>query len=205
MRPLPPELQDALEGKRVVRYWTDIAPFGDADTTRWLLDNAHNVFCSPLHAERFPWWNGNRQELFSRPAAGGLLPVPGSGTEGVRKGGRERFPCRRWRGWGKVPHQVYRWAEETSTEVEFYGGGQRAPAGSEQVLYADMPDLLARYERFVYLPVQLEPFCRLVAEADAAGCEVIANRNVGALYWLEHDRDALETADRGLLEAGAPR
>ena len=68
------------------------------------------------------------------------------------------------------------------------------PDGSEQVLYADMPELLARYERFVYLPVQLEPFCRLVAEADAAGCEVVANRLVGALHWLEHDRDALETA-----------
>ena len=57
-----------------------------------------------------------------------------------------------------------------------------------------MPDLLARYETFVYLPAQLEPFCRMVAEADAAGCAVVTNRLVGALHWLEHDRGALETA-----------
>jgi glycosyltransferase involved in cell wall biosynthesis len=58
----------------------------------------------------------------------------------------------------------------------------------------DMPALLARYERFVFLPVVIEPFGRLVAEAWASGCEVVTNGLVGAGYWIAEDPEAIETA-----------
>ena len=48
-----------------------------------------------------------------------------------------------------------------------------------------VPEILGRYERFVFLPTTVEPFGRAVVEAWAAGCELIVNRNVGALHWLE--------------------
>ena len=48
------------------------------------------------------------------------------------------------------------------------------------------PEILGRYERFVFLPTTVEPFGRAVVEAWAAGCELIVNRNVGALHWLEN-------------------
>ena len=180
------------QGKRIVRYWNDIAPSGDHDLTRWLLGSATNVFCSPIHAERFPWWNGNQQNFHLIPPPVDYRPFREAARKETEKQGTVSVAA--WRGWGKVPHLVYRWAERTGTEVHFAGGGQLAPKDSKQVLYTDMPYFLAGFERFVYLPTQLEPFCRLVAEADAAGCEVVANRLVGALYWLEHDRAALETA-----------
>ncbi len=56
-----------------------------------------------------------------------------------------------------------------------------------------VPTILRLYERFVFLPTHVEPFGRAVVEAWAAGCELIVNRNVGALHWLEHP-DALRSA-----------
>jgi len=57
-----------------------------------------------------------------------------------------------------------------------------------------MPGLLASYKRFVFLPTVIEPFGRVVAEAWAAGCEVVTNNLVGAKWWIENNPGALETA-----------
>ena len=57
-----------------------------------------------------------------------------------------------------------------------------------------MPELLAKYERFVFLPMVLEPFGRTVVEAWAAGCAVVTNGLVGARYWIERDDGAIESA-----------
>ena len=59
---------------------------------------------------------------------------------------------------------------------------------------ADVPATLAQYERFVFLPTALEPFGRAVVEAWAAGLELVVNRNVGALYWIENYPGALDSA-----------
>jgi glycosyltransferase involved in cell wall biosynthesis len=67
--------------------------------------------------------------------------------------------------------------------------------------------ILRLYERFVFLPTHTEPFGRAVAEAWAAGCELIVNGNVGAVYWLEQQPDALTTAPRdfwSIVEGLAP-
>jgi len=56
-----------------------------------------------------------------------------------------------------------------------------------------VPEILWRYERFVFLPTTVEPFGRAVVEAWAAGCELIVNRNVGALHWIESP-DGLQSA-----------
>jgi len=53
---------------------------------------------------------------------------------------------------------------------------------------------MARYQTFVFLPTVIEPFGRTVAEAWAAGCEIVTNGLVGARYWLEENPDALDTA-----------
>ena len=59
---------------------------------------------------------------------------------------------------------------------------------------ADVPATLAQYERFVFLPTALEPFGRAVVEAWAAGLDLVVNRNVGALYWIENYPGALDSA-----------
>ena len=98
-----------------------------------------------------------------------------------------------WRNLGKAPHRVAEWAAEHGG-VDFYGGGVFAPDGSRQIAYEGMPALLARYETFVFLPAVIEPFGRVVAEAYAAGCELVVNGLVGARYWIEEDPDAIRTA-----------
>lgn len=186
-----PETVEALKGKRLVRYWNDVCPHGSAKLTRWLLTNSTNVFCSPLHHERFPWRNGNSLEYRLIPPPVNLEPFrqAASAADG-RSGAVSVAP---WRGWGKTPELVQEWAAQNGG-CDFYGGGQMAPPGSAPVPYNQMPELLARYDRFVYLPTMLEPFCRLVVEAWAAGCRVVTNELVGARWWIENDPAALETA-----------
>jgi glycosyltransferase involved in cell wall biosynthesis len=78
--------------------------------------------------------------------------------------------------------------------VDFFGAGVFAPQGSREVSYDAMPALLAQYETFVHLPVVIEPFGRLVAEAWAAGCGIVTNNLVGAKWWITENPDALYTA-----------
>jgi hypothetical protein len=187
----PDETLWALKGKRVIRYFNDVAPHGSADLTLWLLSNATCVFCSPLHYQRFPWRNGHEPEYH-------LIPPPVD-LESFRKaaeGAGERagaVSVAPWRGWGKTPWLAQEWAQHNGG-CDFFGGGQLAPSGSVQVPYDQMPDLLARYKTFVYLPTALEPFCRVVAEAWAAGCELVVNNLIGARYWIEEEPERLDTA-----------
>ena len=88
--------------------------------------------------------------------------------------------------------------------VDFFGDGPFAPQGPRQVPYEAMPALLAQYETFVFLPTVIEPFGRLVAEAWAAGCEIVTNGQVGARWWIEDEPGRDRDGSRGLLE-GRPR
>ncbi len=181
----PPETKSALSGRRVVRYFNDVAKHGDAGLTRWLVGNATCVFTSPLHADRFPWFNGNRPGFHLIPPPVDLKPfVEARKRSQGRSGACSVAP---WRGWGKNPWLTQQWARENGP-VDFFGGGQLAPPGSVPVPYEQMPDLLARYKTFVYLPSALEPFCRVAAEAYAAGCEVVVNNLVGARHYLSEER-----------------
>lgn len=114
-------------------------------------------------------------------------------AEGVN-GNRAGSVCvASWRNAGKGQKKALEWAQSNGG-LDFYGGGSLAPPGSQNVSYDDMPDLLARYKTFVFLPTVIEPFGRIVAEAWAAGCEVVTNWLVGARYWIEEDPAAIETA-----------
>jgi glycosyltransferase involved in cell wall biosynthesis len=112
-----------------------------------------------------------------------------------------------WRNHGKAPHRVADWAAENGP-VRFFGDGIFAPPGSQGVPYQQMPELLASFERFVYLPNVIEPFGRLVAEAWAAGCELVINGNVGAAQWIQESPEAIENAGEdfwGIVLEGATR
>lgn len=187
----PPETKQALSGKRIVRYWSDVAPHGDHKLTRWFLANATNVFCSPLHYDRFPWRNGADVDHHVIPPAVPLQRFRDAAERSQERSGAVSIAP--WRGWGKSPQLAQEWARGNGS-IDFFGGGQLAPEGSVHVSYDEMPDLLARYETFVYLPTALEPFCRVVVEAWAAGCAIVTNRLVGARYFLEEAPEKLETA-----------
>lgn len=187
----PESTVSALSGKRVVRYWNDVAPHGSPRLTRWLVGNATCVFTSPLHLERFPWINGTRPDTRLIPPPVQLDRFREAFKRHERAGAVALGP---WMNPGKAPHLAAEWAESAEERIDFYGGGPFAPAGSRPLTYDQVPDVLARHETFVHLPSVLEPFGRTVVEAWAAGCELVVNGLVGARYWIEQEPDKLDTA-----------
>lgn len=183
----PRETVGALDGKRVVRYWNDLAPHGDPGLKAWLCERATNVFCSPLHRERFPFEHENG-ELVPPPVNLARFRAAQNGHD--RKG---TVCVGSWMNFGKAPHLAAEWGAQNGG-VDFYGGGPLAPEGSTAVEYDDLPSVLARYRTFVFLPTAVEPFGRAVVEAWAAGCDVIVNSLVGARHWIENEPEKLETA-----------
>ncbi|MDP3938743.1 MAG: hypothetical protein Q8R92_11505 [Deltaproteobacteria bacterium] len=105
---------------------------------------------------------------------------------------------------GKGGHLVSEWADRNEP-VDVWGFGPFMPAGPNirnrgRAKQNELPTILQRYERFVFLPPALEPFGRCVVEAWAAGCELIVNSNVGARWWIENEPEALETAGERFWE-----
>jgi glycosyltransferase involved in cell wall biosynthesis len=181
-------LQDlqVIGGKRAVKYWHDVGPHLQPDVRAWLDRYAVRVCCSPVQAD----YMGIAARCIPPAVDLSRFDEAASRVNGDRRGA---VCVGSWRNYGKAPHSAAKWGAENGG-IDFYGGGMFAPPGSLEVEYDAMPDLLARYRTFVFLPAVIEPFGRLVAEAWAAGCEVVTNNLVGARYWIETDPDALETA-----------
>jgi hypothetical protein len=176
------ESVDAL----AVRYWNDVGPHMHPGVREWLVQHALHVCCSPIQAE----YMGIEAVLIPPSVDLKRFSKAAERSNGNRAGA---VCVGSWRNYGKAPHRVLEWADQNGG-VDFFGGGVFAPTGSQEVPYEQMPELLARYERFVFLPTVIEPFGRLVAEAWAAGCEVVTNKLVGARYWIEEKPEAIESA-----------
>jgi len=175
-----------LDGKPVVKYWHDVGPWLQDGVKDWLIENALSICCSPLQADYM-----HLQAL--------VIPPPVDldrfmDAASRMNGGRKGAVCvASWRNAGKGQRKVMEWAEANGG-IDIYGGGYLAPPGSREIAYEGMPALMARYQTFVFLPTVIEPFGRTVAEAWAAGCEIVTNGLVGARYWLEESPEAMDTA-----------
>ena len=175
-----------LDGKPVVKYWHDVGPWLQDGVKDWLIENALSICCSPLQADYM-----HLQAL--------VIPPPVDldrfmDAASRMNGGRKGAVCvASWRNAGKGQRKVMEWAEANGG-IDIYGGGFLAPPGSREIAYEGMPALMARYQTFVFLPTVIEPFGRTVAEAWAAGCEIVTNGLVGARYWLEESPEAMDTA-----------
>jgi len=171
-----------MEGSPAVKYWHDVGPHLQPGVREWLDENARAVCCSMIQAK----YMGLRDFKLVPPP---IDLSPFAAAENGQRAGTVSVAS--WRNFGKAPHKVAEWAAERGVEVDFFGGGVLAPKGSVEVPYSAMPELLARYERFVFLPTVIEPFGRIAMEAWAAGCEVVVNGLVGALDWMDsNDPDA---------------
>jgi hypothetical protein len=177
---------EPLTGKPTVKYWHDVGPWLQPDVREWLDANATYACCSPAQAEQM----GIKAHLIPPPVDLARFSEAAEHVNGSRKGA---VCVGSWRNYGKAPHKVQEWAA-LNEPVDFFGGGFLAPPGSQEVSYEAMPSLLAQYETFVFLPVVIEPFGRVVAEAWAAGCEIVTNGLVGAGYWLDGRSRSIEMA-----------
>ena len=180
------EQMEPLEGKPVFKYWHDVGPHLRPGVRAWLDRHAQAIACSPIQVEQM----GLEDAICIPPPVDLSRFFQAAEFSNVRAGA---VCIGSWRNYGKAPHRAAEWAQGNGG-IDFYGSGPFSPPGSQEVPYEDMPDLLARYERFVFLPMVIEPFGRLVAEAWAAGCEIVTNGLVGAAYWIQENPEAIETA-----------
>lgn len=189
---------DELWDKPVICRISDQWPFGSTIFKRWLLDNARLLtFNSPIHRERFhyeikaPWC---------------LVPAPVD-MERFRQAAQEERSGNVCVGRvepAKGTHMAIDWALRTGEPLRLYGKEQSGYIlWSElperirymgELAYAEVPQILGSAQRFVFFPIGPESFGRTVAEASAAGCELVVDGDIGALWWLEHKPEAIEKA-----------
>ena len=169
-----------------VKYHHDVGPWLHPEVREWLDKNAVSVCCSPIQAE----FMGIPAVLIPPPVDLARFEKAAENVNGSRTGA---VCVASWRNTGKGQRKAMEWAQANGG-LDFVGGGHLAPPGSQEVGYEQMPDLLAHYQTFVFLPTVIEPFGRTVVEAWAAGCEVVTNWLVGARYWIEENPDGIETA-----------
>lgn len=189
-----PETIEQLQGKPVIRYHNDLSPHGDAQLRTWLDANATHIFCSPLQRSRYKL-DGEWPIIPPALDLQSFRPPRQVRRHGERGG---TISVGAWGNPGKGSHLLEEWAREKNEAVDVYGEGPCLPAESPTIRLKgplaprDVAQTLWSAKRFVFLPTAVEPFGRSVVEAYLAGCEVITNKLVGGLYWLEHP--GLETA-----------
>jgi glycosyltransferase involved in cell wall biosynthesis len=196
-----PEIIYQLEGKRVIRYHHDLSHAEHPRLREWLDENANHVFTSPLHREHY------QSEL-----EGEIIP-PAVDLERLRPNRQQRRHGKRqgivtiasWQNPNKGGHLVSETLFRQGLQADCYGHGPHVPYGDhihDQGPYeqADLPQILWKYEQFIFLPNVIEPFGRCVVEAWAAGLEILTNDLVCSKYYLEEDQAALETAAQDFWE-----
>lgn len=189
---------DVLHNKPVICRISDQWPFGSCVLKRWLLNTAHLlIFNSPMHCEQFHY-------RFSAPYC--LIPPPVD-LEKFRQAAQKARVGNVYVGRVEVAkgaHMAIDWALRTGEPLRMYGKEQpgyimwrelpERITYCGEVPYAKMPALLGSARRFVFFPIGLESFGRVVAEAWAAGCELVVEGDIGATWWIENKPGAIEHA-----------
>jgi len=179
----------------VIKSVRDQWPSGCDELREWFLNSSQVcIFNSPVHRSWFPYPVNVPTEVVPPPVD----------LERFREAAR-RSTQREGIIWIGAMHRhkgtleaVY-WAREHKEVVHFYGAGTSVPSQEAYVWYRgpvdydDVPELMAGYERFLYLPRVLDGFGRVVVEAWASGLELILGGLIGAEWWLQNDPVALES------------
>lgn len=191
-----PQLIDALEGKRVIRYHHDLSYHEHAAVREWMDEHAEHVFTSPLHQEHYRAKVKASRVIPPAVPLERFKPNRQQRRHGTRKG---IVTVASWQNPNKGAHLVSETLYRQGLEADCYGHGPHVPYGDHIQVKggyepSELPQILWQYEQFIFLPNVIEPFGRCVVEAWAAGLEVLTNDLVGAKWFLENDQDALATA-----------
>lgn len=182
-----PAIIPALEGKRVVKLVYDLWTVCDDALRAWLLKRAEPVFNTPVLADVVSW-------RFEKPVTCIPNPLDLAPFRAARNGHERAGAC--WIGRmfaSKGIDEAREWATNNGVTLDFYGEGPDKPAdGKGMVSHEAVPQTLARYDWFVFLPREFDSSPRTIVEAWAAGCRIVTNANQGATWWIEHQPDALD-------------
>jgi hypothetical protein len=198
---LKPEVVEAFEGKRVIRFHHDLARDESDALWDWLDENAEHIFTSPFHRDLYGHYP-DAHLIPPTPNLKAFRPNRHHRRHGKREG---MVAVGSWQSLGKGGNLAADAAYRAGKQLDCYGPGAYPPRGGHvrylgEVDAASLPAILWQYEEFVFLPVAPEPFGRCVAEAWAAGCDVTVNEQVGAKWWIENDPDKLWTAAEDFWE-----
>jgi glycosyltransferase involved in cell wall biosynthesis len=182
----------------VTWFHHDCSPWNQPGVREFLNGHADHIFCSPMQRDKY----GIDGPCIPPPLDLDRFKPPRQSKK-RRKG---TVSLAQWRGAGKGVHLLEEWAAKQDEVIDVWGSGDFPPV-SDKIAFKGpiepeyVPQLLWNYARFVFLPLELEPFCRTVAEAWAAGCRVITNNQIGATYWLRENPEAIKTAAADFWEA----
>lgn len=188
---------EELALKPVIRHVRDPWYAGSATLRRWILDNAALlIFSSPTQME-----DVRRRYPFDKPMR--IMPVPVD-VEPFKEAAR---PMNERQGTvfvGRVDvfkgaPTVIDWAIRTETPLTIIGDNRYMRFGQlppwikivGEISYEQMPQVLGQAKGYVAMPEWPEAFGRSVAEAWAAGCELMIEGNVGAQWWIENEPERL--------------
>jgi len=189
---------EVLEGKPLMAHRHGGWHGGDPVFRRWILDNADLLtFNSPKQKELFRYGIGVRTAFVPTPIDVDRFQAAAAKSE-KREGMMYLGLLAPVKG---IPHTVD-WAMCHGHEINFYGKGLY-PTSHQAIVppckwhgavpYEEVPDLLARYKTFVFMPYDGDLYSRTVIEAYAAGCELILDGDLKAFY----DYVDLEQCRRG--------
>jgi glycosyltransferase involved in cell wall biosynthesis len=188
-----------IADRRVIRYHHDLSYAESPVLRQWLDANALNIFTSPLHLDRYRFEEEPQHEPLVIPPHVDLEAFrPNRQTR--RNGKRQGIvTVASWQNPGKGAQLVSETLYRQGLKADCYGPGQFTPYGDHvnklgAVDPNQLPQILWRYEQFIFLPSVVEPFGRCVVEAWAAGCEILTNDLVGAKFFIEQNPHALDTA-----------
>lgn len=188
---------EELELKPVIKSVRDWWYSGDPVLRRWLLDYSELLlFNSPLHIGKFPYEIGRPLQVVPPPVDVDLFVRAGH-QAGVRTGNVWLSSTLHFL---KGVSRAIDWALRLGVPLDVYGVGTPTVGDGTNLIryhgavpYQDVPDILARYEQFVFMPFEPEPFCRAVVEAWAAGCKLVLGGpagcdlvdHIGCLHWIK--------------------
>lgn len=178
-----------LRQKPIVKYVHDVWPRGDFALRTALCNHSKAmIFSSPIHRESLRF-RVNCEAVYLPN------PIDAKPFHDAKKAAIERKHAALWLGRfdiGKGIADAAVWAKNNAVDMDWYGYGYLLAdvlaTGRYRgyVDYANVPGIMAQYEKFVLLPIHCEPYGRVVAEAWLAGCELVINGNVGAAWWIEN-------------------
>lgn len=186
-----------LGKKPVIKQMRDRWHWGDPLLRRWLLDSSQLlVFNSPSHVTNFPYEINAPCKLIPPPVEVRRFKQAAASRQDDRLGNI-------WLGRihpGKGTGLAIDWAIRNGETLDFYGyfgydGWVNVPGFAYYrgpYTQEELPDLLARYKRFIFMPLEPESFSRTTVEAWASGCELILDGDIGALWWIANRPDDIE-------------
>ena len=187
---------EELSMKPVIKQIRDPWYAGSPTLRRWLLDNSEVlIFSSFMQYTQFSYHIQNSRKFRVIP-----VPIQLDDFRLAAKNSTERhgtiFAGRT--DTFKGMHSVIDWALKNKeplnvvVDTRCVGGSfdiHELPPYIKflgKVPYNEMPELMAKHKKYIALPMWPEAFGRTVAEAWAAGCELVLNENVGAKEWIEN-------------------